>query len=78
MPASFSVEETKELISLYQNYPVLWKVDHVDYGKRGPRYAALKRITSAMPGRDELIILIQVPVTLLFTVALNTKLNVRV
>jgi hypothetical protein len=75
MAASFSVEETKKLISLYQNYPVLWKVD---YGKRGPRYAALKRITSAMPGRDELIILIQVPVTLLFTVALNTKLNVRV
>jgi hypothetical protein len=73
------VEETKNLISLYQNYPVLWKVDHVDYGKRGPRYAALKRITSAMPGRDELIILIQgLPVTLLFTVALNTKLNVRV
>jgi hypothetical protein len=74
------VEETKKLISLYQNYPVLWKVDHVDYGKRDPRYAALKRITSAMPGRDELIILIQVglPVTLLFTVALNTKLNVRV
>ena len=76
MAASFSVEETKKLISLYQNYPVLWKVDHVDYGKRGPRYAALKRITSAMPGRDELIILIQVPVTLLFTV--DTKLNVRV
>jgi hypothetical protein len=47
MAAPFSVEETKNLISLYQNYPVLWKVDHVDYGKRGPRYAALKRITSA-------------------------------
>jgi hypothetical protein len=76
--AAFSVEEAKNLISLYHSYPVLWKVDHVDYGKRGPRYAALKRVASAMPGRGELIILIQVPVTLLFTVALNHKLNVRV
>ena len=58
MANAYGMEESKRLIYFYEKHPVLWKVDHVDYGKRGPKYDALKRIKAAMPGRGEFNIII--------------------
>ena len=36
----------QKLIEVVRNFPVLWKTDHVDYRKRGPRNAVTSLIES--------------------------------
>ena len=40
-----------KLISLFKEHEVLWKTDHKDYGKRGPCFKALKKVSTEMGGR---------------------------
>ena len=40
--------ECQKLIEAVRKFPVVWKTDHVDYGKRGPRFTAWKTIARLM------------------------------
>jgi Alcohol dehydrogenase transcription factor Myb/SANT-like len=40
-------DDCQKLIGAIEKHPVLWKVDHRDYGKRGPGYAAWKDVWAA-------------------------------
>ena len=40
--------ECEKLIEVVRNFPVLWKTDRVDYGKRGPRFTAWKAVAKLM------------------------------
>ena len=44
-------EDCEKLFKSIKIHPVLWKVDHKDYGKRGPRYVAWKDVWNDL-GKD--------------------------
>lgn len=48
---SWTIDDTKKLIDSFKKAEVLWKINHQDYGKRGPRYKALKKISSEFEGK---------------------------
>jgi len=57
----WSEGECEKLIEIVRNLPILWKTDHVHYGKRGPRYTAWKAVARLMESdRGELEFLIGV------------------
>ena len=46
----------EKLIEMVRHFPVLWKTNHVDNGKRGPRFTAWKavaRVTKSDRGELE-------------------------
>ena len=51
MAGPWSADDVKKLIDVFKQNDVMWKVDHSDYGKRGPRYKALKKISIELGGR---------------------------
>jgi Alcohol dehydrogenase transcription factor Myb/SANT-like len=44
---NWSDEECTKLIEIIKKHPVLYKVDDRDYGKRGARYVAWKKVAEA-------------------------------
>ena len=46
--AEWSEDECRKLIENVKAEELLWKQDHPDHGKRGPRFHAWRRIGSAM------------------------------
>jgi len=44
----WSNSECEKRIEIVRNFPVLWKTDHADYGKRGPRFTAWKSVARQM------------------------------
>ena len=45
--------EIDKLIELVRNYNILWKTDHVNYGKRGARDSAFKRVATALGSKGK-------------------------
>ena len=41
-------DECRKLIENVKDQELRWKLDHADYGKRGPRFHAWRKISSAM------------------------------
>jgi hypothetical protein len=54
----WSADEIKKLIESVKKNEVLWKVDHCDYGKRGPRFKALKKVASEIHGKGKFCFLL--------------------
>jgi len=50
---TWSTEDVKLLVDLYQKHDVMWKVDRPNYKKRGLRAKALKSIVAKLPGRSK-------------------------
>ena len=48
MVVFWSTEECDRLIEEIRKYELLWKSDHKDYGKHGPRLVAWKNIASTL------------------------------
>jgi len=44
--------ETDKLIDLIQSFPIIWKTDYPNYGKRGPRESAYKKVAESLAGRS--------------------------
>jgi hypothetical protein len=51
----WTATDIRKLIDSYKKSEVLWKTNHADYGKRGPRYKALKKITLEFNGKGKFI-----------------------
>ena len=42
MASVWTMDETLKLINTVENYPVVWQTDRKEYGRKGPRDAALR------------------------------------
>ena len=43
--------DVSKLISCFKQHAVLWAPNHSQYGKRGPRSFAMKKVASQIPDR---------------------------
>jgi len=61
MATVWTGDEIDKLILLVEKYECIWKVDHPNYGKRGTKDAAYRRITVEFPNRGKSVLPAVIP-----------------
>ena len=68
MAAVWATDEVDKLLANVEKHEVIWKIDHPNYGKRGPKDAAYRKIAVEFQNRGKSVLAAIIPIFVLHDV----------